>query len=358
MDSTKTAICLAEYFGLNKSHQASIKPIGSGHINNTFLLSTPTQSRVVQKLNSHVFPQLDMLVNNARLIEQHLMRKQQMGRYQLAIIRHVLSNTNEYLIKHDEGSWRALVYIEHTYSEDVVADTQQAYTAANAFGQFAAALADFDAQQLHPVIPDFHNLAMRVKAFQQVVSEDNYNRVADCQPEIDFCLAQLSLVTELAALKGDLPIRACHNDTKINNMLFCNTSHQAKAVIDLDTCMAGYWLFDFGDMVRTFCSPEPEDSPHLSKVTIREDIFLALAKGYIEPLKALLTKQEKQSFWLGTKVMTFMIGLRFLTDYLDGDNYFAITHPIHNLHRAQNQFALYKDILAKKTTLQAILSNI
>ncbi|WP_372763397.1 phosphotransferase, partial [Pseudoalteromonas sp.] len=159
------------------------------------------------------------------------------------------------------------------------------------------------------------------------------------------------------AVTAVLPVRPCHNDTKINNMLFCKQTHKAKAVIDLDTCMPGFWLYDFGDMVRTFCSPEEEDSTQLDNVYVREDIFAAIVKGYVTPLQAVLSEQEKHSFWLGTKVMTFMVGLRFLTDYLDGDNYFAVKHSTHNLQRAQNQFTLYKDILAKQTRLTAILAN-
>lgn len=357
MKSNPTAVYLSQHFGLG-NEQVSMKPIGNGHINCTMLLSAPNKSLVVQKLNTDVFPEPEQLVNNARLIERHLSHKLKAGDYELDIIRHVPTLDNDFLVECDNGVWRALEFIGGSYSEDVVANISQAQTAANAFGQFAVALEDFDAEQLHHVIPDFHNLAMRVDKFKQVVKQDPKGRLAGCQTDVDFCLAQFSLVDELKALEGNVPLRPCHNDTKINNMLFCNKSHDAKAVIDLDTCMPGYWLYDFGDMVRTFCSPEQEDSTKLDNVKVREEIFAAIVKGYVEPLKGLITEQEKQSFWLGTKVMTFMIGLRFLTDYIDGDNYFATKHPEHNLQRAQNQFALYRDILAKKSTLKAILSDV
>lgn len=357
MKSNPTAVYLSENFGLG-NERVSMKPIGSGHINSTMLLSVPSKSLVVQKLNTDVFPEPDMLVKNARLIESHLTQKHQVGEYNLDIIRHVATVGDDYLVECEQGLWRALEFIGGSYSEDVVANTSQAETAANAFGQFAVALEDFDAKQLHHVIPDFHNLAMRAEKLTDVIKADPENRLASCQAEVDFCLSQFGLIDELNALKGVVPIRPCHNDTKINNMLFCNKSHGAKAVIDLDTCMPGYWLYDFGDMVRTFCSPEQEDSTNLANVRVREDIFEAVVKGYVEPLKDLITEQEKQSFWLGTKVMTFMIGLRFLTDYIDGDHYFSIKHANHNLERAQNQFALYRDILAKKSTLKAILSDV
>ena len=357
MKSNSIAVYLSEIFGLG-NEEVSMKPIGSGHINSTMLLTVPKKSLVVQKLNTDVFPEPDMLVRNARLIEHHLYKKRQSGDYDLAIIRHVPTVNNDYLVDCDNGIWRALEFIGGSYSEDVVLNTLQAQTAANAFGQFAVALEDFDAEQLHHVIPDFHNLAMRTEKLKAVVARDPVKRLASCQAEVDFCFEQFGLIDELKSLAGNVPIRPCHNDTKINNMLFCNKSHNAKAVIDLDTCMPGYWLYDFGDMVRTFCSPEQEDSTNLANVCVREDIFAAIVKGYVEPLKGALTEQEKQSFWLGTKVMTFMIGLRFLTDYIDGDNYFATKHAIHNLERAQNQFALYRDILAKSSILKAILMDV
>ena len=357
MKSNSIAVYLSESFGLG-NEKVSMKPIGSGHINTTMLLTAPKKSLVVQKLNTEVFPEPEMLVKNARLIERHLTKKHQSGDYDLAIIRHVPTVEDGYLVDCDDGVWRALEFIGGSYSEDVVLNTSQAQTAANAFGQFAVALEDFDAKQLHHVIPDFHNLAMRADKLKAVVASDPVNRLASCQAEVDFCFSQFGLIDELKSLAGNVPVRPCHNDTKINNMLFCNKSHDAKAVIDLDTCMPGYWLYDFGDMVRTFCSPEQEDSTNLDNVCVREEIFAAVVKGYVEPLKDLITEQEKQSFWLGTKVMTFMIGLRFLTDYIDGDHYFATKHANRNLERAQNQFALYRDILAKKSTLKAILRDV
>lgn len=354
MKSNPVATYLSEHFGLSTDN-VTLKPIGNGHINTTMLLKSEENALVVQKLNTDVFPNPEHLVENARLIEQHLSEKHDNGEYSLEIIRHVPTIESDFLVECDQGVWRALEFIGGSYSEDVVATISQAQTAANAFGQFALALQDFQAEQLHHVIPDFHNLAMRFDAFKKVIEKDPVNRVALCQDDIDFCLAQQSLVDELKQLEGNIPLRPCHNDTKINNMLFCTQSDDAKAVIDLDTCMPGYWLFDFGDMVRTFCSPEQEDSTNLSNVRVREEIFAAIVKGYVEPLQDVITDAEKESFWLGTKVMTFMIGLRFLTDFIDGDNYFATKHANHNLERARNQFALYRDILEKEHTLKAIL---
>lgn len=357
MQLTSSAVYFSNIFGLGEQ-PISFEPIGSGLINSTLLLSTANKSLVLQKLNTEVFPEPDLLVKNARLIEQHLTIKQQLGEYPLAVIRHVSTLNNDYLVNIEQGVWRALECIDGSYCENVVTNARQAQTAASAFGQFAGALADFDAEQLHPVIANFHNLAMRTEVFKAAIANDPQQRLASCQAEVDFCLSQFTLIDELNALAGTIPLRACHNDTKINNMLFCLQTHNAKAVIDLDTCMPGYWLNDFGDMVRTFCSPEPEDSIQLENVYVREDIFAAIVKGYVEPLKQTLTIAEKQSFWLGARLMPFMIGLRFLTDYIEGDQYFLTSYDTHNLDRARNQFALYRDIINKKKVLLELLNSV
>ncbi len=345
---------LSKKFGLG-CNNISIKPIGNGHINTTLLLQSDSAPVVVQKLNTYVFPKPLELVKNARLIEQHLEKKKQQSAYSLEIIKHLETSKKDYLVDINGDNWRALKFIGSSYSEDVVSNKLQAKIAANAFGQFAAALVDFDASKLYPVIPDFHHLAKRMEKLKLTVEQDPIQRVAECQNEINFCFSQQALVDELEVLTKQLPLRPCHNDTKINNMLFCSKEHIAKAVIDLDTCMSGFWLFDFGDMVRTFCSAETEDSTDLDNVLIREDIFDAIVEGYVTPLKNLITEQEKQSFWVGAKVMCLMIGTRFLTDYIDGDHYFTIKHESHNLDRARNQFALYKDLLLKEDKLKAML---
>jgi Ser/Thr protein kinase RdoA (MazF antagonist) len=356
MTNTAIAEHLSQEFGLDHEN-ATIKPIGSGHINTTMLLKDAERAVVVQKLNTEVFPNPEHLVENARAIEQHLTEKADNNDYELEIIKHLPTASEEYLVRVDGEVWRALEFIGKSYSEDVVSCPDKAQTAANAFGQFALALSDFDAQVLHHVIPDFHNLAMRIAAFNDKLEADSESRAEKCQEEIAFCQAQFGLADELESIYGTIPLRPCHNDTKINNMLFCKETDGARSVIDLDTCMPGYWLFDFGDMVRTFCSPEEEDSTNLDNVRVREEIFAALVKGYVAPLENELTPEEKQSFLVGAKVMPFMIGLRFLTDYLDGDNYFATKHSEHNLHRARNQFKLYQDVVAKEALLEKLIHS-
>lgn len=356
MSNLPLAHTLASQFGLTDTG-LKLSPIGNGHINTTMLLKDKHQAVVVQKLNTDVFPEPEQLVNNARLIEQHLSAKASDGQYQLKIIKHVPTQLGEFLVDIDGEKWRALEFIGNSYSEDVVKSAEQAEIAAGAFGQFAAALQDFDADLLHPVIPNFHNLSMRIGMFKDKIAADAVGRVATCQNEIAFCFEQFHLANELDNLTN-VPLRPCHNDTKINNMLFCSRTEEAKAVIDLDTCMPGLWLCDFGDMVRTCCSPEAEDSTNLANVKVRHEIFAALVKGYAKPLAPFITNEELQSFLLGAKVLPFMIGLRFLTDYLDGDNYFATKYSDHNLVRARNQFALYQDVCRHEHVFKNMLENI
>lgn len=335
----------------------SYETIGSGHINSTWLLSDSDKKFIVQKLNTEVFKQPNLLISNALVIEEHLRNKQMQANYPLEIVKHIQTTRDLFLTEIDNDSYRILNYIDNSYSEDVVKTAHQAEQAAFAFGVFANALKDVDVNELNTVIADFHNLTMRYQQLKTASENDAVNRVTQCKNEIAFCLSQTHLLAELEKAEKHLPLRVCHNDTKINNMLFCKTTHKAKAVIDLDTCMAGYWLYDFGDMVRTFCSPEPEDSTQLDNVFIRQDIFSAIVKGYVEPLKSSMSDGELESLLLGAKIMPLMLSIRFLTDYLNGDVYFKVNHARHNLERAQNQLALYKNIIKSEPWMYKALMS-
>jgi Ser/Thr protein kinase RdoA (MazF antagonist) len=331
-------------------------PIDSGHINSTWLLTSTDSQFIVQKLNTQVFKTPVQLIENATLIEQHLNTKQRQNNYPLEIVKHIETTDAQHLIKIEGEHYRVLNYVTNSYSEEVVKNAQQSEQAAYAFGLFAHALQDFDAQRLHAVIPDFHNLAMRFKQLNNAITSNPVDRVKHCVDEITYCLSQQHLVAALHNVSAQIPLRVCHNDTKINNMLYCSDTHKAKAVIDLDTCMPGFWLYDFGDMVRTFCSPEPEDSTRLHNVIIRKDIFLAIIKGYVAPLKHSMSQHEQESLLLGAKIMPLMLSVRFLTDYLNNDVYFKTTHAKHNLARVQNQLALYKNILSNEAWMRECLA--
>ena len=349
--SVVTKAVLAAY---GFSENASVRRFGNGHINGTYLIEEQQKRIILQQINRQIFPNTEALISNALAIEHHLLTKQQQGEYQLQVLRQQPSCDGEYLIG-DNQDLRALQFIDGGRSIEVVENPEQAFAAAFTFGQFAKALSDFDASKLYSVIPNFHNLAMRFAQLEQAIAADAVGRLAACQSLVAECLSAKDLADESQSCTAKLPVRVCHNDTKINNMLYSDAQQAGIAAIDLDTCMPGYWLFDFGDMVRTCCSPEPEDSLRPELVVIRPEIFKALAQGYLQGLGDGITEAEKQSLLLGAKVMCLMIGVRFLTDYLNGDCYFAVHRPHHNLQRAENQLRLYRDLLRQQSTLQAML---
>ena len=349
--SVVTKVVLAAY---GFSENASVRRFGNGHINGTYLIEEQQKRIILQQINRQIFPNTEALISNALAIEHHLLAKQRQGEYQLQVLRQQPSCDGEYLIGENQDL-RALQFIDGGRSIEVVENPEQAFAAAFTFGQFAKALSDFDASKLYSVIPNFHNLAMRFAQLEQAIAADAVGRLAACQSLVAECLSAKDLADELKSGTAKLPVRVCHNDTKINNMLYSDAQQAGIAAIDLDTCMPGYWLFDFGDMVRTCCSPEPEDSLRPELVVIRPEIFKALAQGYLQGLGDDITEAEKQSLLLGAKVMCLMIGVRFLTDYLNGDCYFAVHRPHHNLQRAENQLRLYRDLLRQQSTLQAML---
>lgn len=349
--SMVTSAVLAAY---GFSENARVRRFGNGHINGTYLVEEQQQRIILQQINRAIFPDTAALIGNALAIEQHLLAKQQQGQYSQVVLRQQPSISGQYLVG-EQQDWRALQFIEGGRSIEVVENSEQAFAAAFTFGQFAQALSDFSAHQLVSVIPHFHNLSMRFAQLEQAISLDAAGRLASCQSLVNECLAAKGLADELASCIQNLPIRVCHNDTKINNMLYSDSLGKGIAAIDLDTCMPGYWLFDFGDMVRTCCSPEPEDSLKPELVRIRPEIFSALAQGYLQGLGDCITAAEKQSLFLGAKVMCLIIGVRFLTDHLNGDCYFAVHRTNHNLQRAENQIRLYRDLMRQQDTLMALL---
>lgn len=337
------------YFGLT---QANISPLGNGHINETFLINSTDTTFVLQRINTDVFQNPWDLVNNFAKINAHLLQKTANKEYHLQAIQPILTLNKELAIDLQQaGFWRAIKYVPNSCSIDLVNNAKDAELAANAFGHFSAALSDFNANQLIDVIPQFHHLHGRIIALKQAVNRDVKNRLSQCQSWVDFSLSQTDLFEELAELSPQLPLRICHNDTKINNMLFDQQDMTPLAIIDLDTCMKGHLMYDFGDMVRTCSSAEAEDSTNLHKVIAREEIIKALYQGYMNAIGDKLTDKEKQSLWLGAKIMPLMIGIRFLTDYLNGDVYFSINHDKHNLERASNQFTLFQSLVSQTNTL-------
>jgi Ser/Thr protein kinase RdoA (MazF antagonist) len=345
----------------------SATPYGSGHINDTFLVvveAAPNPRRfVLQRINHHVFKQPDLLMENVERVCAHTHAKLRAAGATDAHRRALrLIPTQEEKSWHvdDAGNrWRCYDFIEGATGHDVVRSPAQAEAAAKAFGAFQALLADLPGGRLHETIPGFHHTPGRYARFQAALAADPHGRAAMAVPEIAFALArahEVGVVVD-ALRDGTLPERVTHNDTKLNNVLLDDVTQEGVCVIDLDTVMPGSALYDFGDLVRTSTSPAAEDETDLAKVTMQLPMFEALVRGYLSSARGFLTPREKELLPFAGKLITFEIGLRFLTDWLEGDTYFKIKRPAHNLDRARTQFKLVASIEEQLPAMRAIVER-
>lgn len=333
----------------------STTPYGGGHINDTYLVEVHGRGLkyVLQKINKNVFKTPLHVIQN---IEKYLNHLHRQNEKQLRTFK--TRAGDPFVIDENGDYWRMFNCVENAHSFDVIEKESQAFEAAKAFGKMQRLSLDLDPKEFPETIPDFHNLDKRYQKFDAVCSSAIKERLFNAEKEILFVREQRKvseLISELIS-SGDLPIRITHNDTKLNNVLLSKATGKGICVIDLDTLMPGLVLYDFGDMVRTFTSPVPEDEKDSSKVILRKEIFAALSKGYLSELSEVLTQVEKEQLINGAKYMILIIGLRFLTDYLENDVYFKTAYPDHNLVRARNQFALLKDLLRKEEELKKTIS--
>ena len=342
-------------------------PYGSGHINDTYKVDVKSAvgpSRfVLQRINHHVFRRPDELMANVERVCAHAYAKLKHAgapdaeRRTLRLI--PTKSGRAWHIDASGNRWRCYHFIEGATGHDVVRSPEQAYAAAKSFGAFQSLLADLPGGRLHETIPDFHHTPSRFARFQRALAQDAHGRAALAVPEIAFALArahEVGVVVD-ALRDGTLPERVTHNDTKLNNVLLDDITQEGVCVIDLDTVMPGSVLYDFGDLVRTSTSPAAEDETDLSKVRMQFPMFEALVKGYLASAGGFLTPKEKELLPFAGKLITFEIGLRFLTDWLEGDTYFKIKRPTHNLDRARTQFKLVESIEAQLPAMQASVAR-
>jgi len=345
----------------------SATPYGSGHINDTFLVlieAAPNPRRfVLQRINHHVFKQPDLLMENVERVCAHAHAKLRAAGASDAhrrALRLIPTLKGKSWHVDDAGNrWRCYDFIEGATGHDVVRSAAQAEAAAKAFGAFQALLADLPGGRLHETIPGFHHTPGRYASFQAALAADTHGRAASAAPEITFALArahEVSVVVD-ALRDGTLPERVTHNDTKLNNVLLDDVTQEGVCVIDLDTVMPGSALYDFGDLVRTSTSPAAEDETDLSKVTMQLPMFEALVRGYLASARGFLTPREKELLPFAGKLITFEIGLRFLTDWLEGDTYFKIKRPTHNLDRTRTQFKLVASIEEQLPAMREIVAR-
>jgi hypothetical protein len=337
----------------------SAEPYGSGHINDTYCVRFEQSSAqvryILQRINHKIFIRPLELMENVQRVTAHLANKLKRERDSARRALTLISARDGAAYYRDPGGnfWRAYIFIEKARTYDAVESPRQAFEAARAFGQFQKLLADLPAPRLHDTIPDFHHTPKRLAALERAIEADSANRAHLAKPEIKFALRHKSITGKL--LEAKLPERVTHNDTKFNNVMLDDATGEGICVIDLDTVMPGLALYDFGDMVRTTTSPAKEDERDLSKVTMQFPMFEALARGYLASTAEFLTSAEKQLLTFSGKLITFEIGIRFLSDYLAGDTYYKVHREGHNLDRCRTQFKLVESIEEQEEEMNKIL---
>lgn len=335
----------------------SCRRYGCGHINRTYLVKTDAERRYIfQRINSLVFPDIKGLMENIAAVTGFLAARVEEPRGSLRL---VPALDGAWVWVDGEGeSWRVYDFIEDSLCLQQPERPEDLYESAVAFGCFQNQLSDFPADTLHETIKDFHNTPDRYRKFHLALEADALGRAAGVREEIDFALKREAAAGALQALRedGSLPLRVTHNDTKLNNVMLDAKTRKALCVIDLDTVMPGLAAYDFGDSIRFGAATAAEDEKNLDKMGLDMSLYETYARGYLHSCRSL-TALEKETLPLGAKLMTLECGLRFLTDYLEGDRYFAIARPEHNLDRARTQFRLVADMEKKWDGMRALIAR-
>ena len=338
--------------------------INNGHVNSTYTLIFEETGKVakyvLQEVNTEAFKKPQELMANIVAVTSHIRKKNEemnipwADRGTLTFL--PCKNGKYYFIDEDNNCWRMYNFIDDVYTCNSITDAQVFSNAGVAFGNFQNVLADFDGSTLFETIEKFHNTASRFENLKIAIEKNASGRLQNVKDEIEFALAREAdthvLVDRID--EGKLPLRVTHNDTKLNNILFDNVSNQGICIIDLDTVMPGLSLYDFGDSIRFGANTAAEDEKDLSKVTLSLPLYEAYVKGYLSSAKDALTDLEKELLPFGAKMMTYECGIRFLTDYLNGDIYFHIAYPEHNLDRCRTQFKLVAEMEEKMEQMNEI----
>ncbi len=335
-------------------------PYGNGHINDTFLVTAryadgSPKRYILQSINTNVFKKPHEVMHNIEKVTSFLRTRESDERRVMSLVK--TRDGGAYHTDADGRCWRLYDFIEDSICLDLPESTEDFYQSAVAFGQFQNYLNEFPVSELFETIPNFHNTPDRYRKFLEAVEADKCGRAASVSGEIEFVKERAEFYSVLfdAEKEGKLPFRVTHNDTKINNVMLDAATRTALCVIDLDTIMPGFSVNDFGDSIRFGASTAAEDEKDLSKVWMDLDLFEAYAKGFLKGAGGLLTADEIMLLPEGAKMMTIECGMRFLTDYLEGDTYFKTKYPEHNLDRCHTQFKLVADMEQKWEHMKAIV---
>ncbi|SNR74595.1 phosphotransferase enzyme family protein [Lutibacter flavus] len=337
----------------HSSEFLSYEVLASGHINDTYLIRTTQKPYfVLQRVNHSVFKDVPGLITNKVNVSKHLQKKlaylpeSELKRRVLSFVK--IKKGESYYFEHDGNYWNMMVFIADSTTFETVKNEEIAYEGGKLFGYFLNLTSDFDAAKLTEVIPKFHDMSFRFSQFEDALKVATAGRLKQGKKYI----AQVGSLREemhiLQRLKesGEIKLRVTHNDTKISNALF-DLNNKGLCVIDTDTVMPGIVHYDFGDAIRTICNTAAEDEKNLELVNFNQVYYKAYVKGFLEEMKSALSPIEIKHLPLGAKTMIFIMAIRFLTDFLNGDIYYKIDYPEHNLDRAKNQFKLIESLSEK-----------
>lgn len=353
---------IAQYFAIDGS-VTDVRPLGNGLINDTYLVSASEGKKyVLQRINHAIFKDVELLQRNIAFVTSHIRAKliaageEDIERKVLRFL--PLKGSDSTYYTDGESYWRMSAFIEDSVTVETVTP-ESSYCAGKAFGEFQSMLVDIK-EPIGETIPDFHNMELRARQLREAVAKDAVGRCSE--PEIRQLLSEIDIhIDEMCKAErlhreGLLPKRICHCDTKVSNMLF-DKDGSVLCVIDLDTLMPSFIFSDVGDFLRTAANYVAEDCPEIDKVGFNMEIFRSFISGYLESAGSFLTEVERENLPYAAALFPFMQAVRFLTDYINGDTYYKIAYPEHNLVRTRNQMALFRSVLSHMDQMQAIVSE-
>ena len=341
----------------------SVKPLGNGLINDTYKVAMNEEDApayVLQRINNAIFKDVELLQSNIEAVTAHLRKKleeKQVADIDRRVLHFIKAQTGKtYWREADDTYWRMMRFIPNAFTYETV-NEKYSHAAGLAFGEFEAALVDLP-QQLGETIPDFHNMELRARQLKEAVQNNPVKRLSVVESMVEELNRNMEEMCKAEQLHrdGKLPKRICHCDTKVNNMMF-DADGNILCVIDLDTVMPSYVFSDYGDFLRTGANFTAEDDPNLANVGFNMDIFKAFTKGYLTSAGAFLTPIEREHLPFAAKLFPFMQCVRFLTDYINGDVYYKIKYPEHNLDRAKNQLALFNSVCSHEEEMKNFIAE-
>ena len=359
---------LFKAYGFDEKKYIGIRGISVGHINSTYTLYFDFGSKVkrylLQEINVNVFKKPEELMENIDNVTRYansLLKGFDVPNRHNRILRIFKTIDNESFTKTSDGRYfRVYHFTEGGISYDNSRDPQIFESAGKVIGFFQNMLANYPSETLHETIPNFHNTPVRFKAFLNALNNASDEIKNTCQKEIDFFLNNKEIASSIQGLldSGEMPYRVTHNDTKINNIMFDAETNEGLCLVDLDTIMPGSTCYDFGDFVRSGCNMGKEDSKNLKEVVFNKELFISFAKGYIKSLSGSIKEIELKNLTQGAILITYECGMRFLTDYLEGNHYFRVEYKEHNLVRCRTQIEMVRQISSCKDELDNEIMNI